>query len=168
MKGPADDFITRVDAVTDRLANLARLDTEERTTDPDLDTGERWEAAQVWSHIVEFLPYWREQIDRIREADSEKPIPFGRIKTDPDRIARIEQGRTVPMPELWDGAQEELAHVRGYVAELTPEDWARHGRHPKLGVMDMPWIIDRFLVEHLEEHAEQLESLTNPLPPATG
>lgn len=159
---PAGGFVVRLDEVMERLAAVAEGDVPDRTTDPDPDTGERWEAAQVWSHIVEFIPYWREQIDRIRGADTEEAVPFGRVKTDPDRLARIEQGRSVPLNDLWEGAREEVAHLKAYVTDLSDEDWARTGTHPTLGVMDMPRIVDRFLVGHLEEHAEQLESLTEP------
>jgi hypothetical protein len=156
---PAEVFLARLNDVAGRLADLADVEPPARLTDPDPDTGERWEWAQPWSHMVEFMPYWRGQIDLIRDAESEDPVPFGRVKTDPERLARIEQGRTVPLPELWEGVREEVGHLQTYLAELSEEDWDRHGRHPTLGVMDMPRIVDRFLVGHLEEHAEQLEAM---------
>jgi hypothetical protein len=38
-------------------------------------------------------------------------------------------------------------------------DWAARGTHPTLGAMDVPTILDEFLVGHLEEHTAQLEAL---------
>jgi alkanesulfonate monooxygenase SsuD/methylene tetrahydromethanopterin reductase-like flavin-dependent oxidoreductase (luciferase family) len=166
--GPAEGFVVRLDDVSTRLGALAGAGPPDAVTTPDPDTGERWEAAQVWSHIVEFIPYWREQIDRILGADAAEAVPFGRVKTDPDRLARIEQGRSVPLNELWDGTREELGHLKGFLTDLSDEDWRRHGLHPTLGDMDMQRIVERFLVGHLEEHAEQLESLTDPPTPPTG
>lgn len=159
---PADDFVVRLDDLLPRLTGLAQLDPPTRLTDPDPDTGERWEWAQIWSHMVEFIPYWRGQIDRIREAEPEEdPVPFGRVKTDPERLARIEQGRTVAFSEVWEGFQEEFGHLKAYLGGLSEEEWRRRGAHPTLGIMGMDRIVDRFLVGHLEEHVEQLESLTD-------
>lgn len=157
--GPADDFIVRLDEVRARLARLADEDMEGRLTEPDPDTGEPWEPAQIWSHMVEFIPYWRGEIDHILEADTDEPVPFGRVKTDPERIARIEEGRTVPLPDLWEALQEELGHLKAFVADLSEDQWRREGVHQTRGVMAMPGIVDRFLVDHLEEHADQLEGL---------
>ena len=47
-----------------------------------------------------------------------------------------------------------------YVIEhLRPEDWAKRGVHPTLGVMAVPRIFDEFVVGHLEQHAGQLDGL---------
>jgi hypothetical protein len=41
-----------------------------------------------------------------------------------------------------------------------PEGWDQAvGQHPRLGQVETSRIIEEFLVGHLEEHAEQLESL---------
>jgi hypothetical protein len=156
---PADGFVVRIEELRPRLSALAGMDPQEGLTDPDPQTGERWEWAQIWSHMVEFIPYWRGQLDRIREADADEPVPFGRVKTDPDSLARIEEGRRVPLPELWEALQEEIGHLKAFVAELSEDDWRRQGVHPTLGVMDVERIVDRFLTSHLEEHANQLEGL---------
>ncbi len=40
----------------------------------------------------------------------------------------------------------------------TP-DWQARGMHPTRGAMPVSEIVDRFIVEHLEEHADQLDGL---------
>ena len=42
---------------------------------------------------------------------------------------------------------------------LRPESLAAVGLHPSLGPMALPQILERFLVGHLEEHADQLDLL---------
>ena len=165
IEDPAEGFVVRLEQLGPRLAELAEMDPPDRLTEPDSDTGEQWEWAQICSHMVEFIPYWREQIDRIREADADDPVPFGRVKTDPDRLVRIEEGRRVPLSELWEGIREEIGHLKAFLAGVSEDDWRRQGLHPTLGVMNMDRIVDRFLVEHLEKHADQLEGLAASEPP---
>jgi hypothetical protein len=47
--------------------------------------------------------------------------------------------------------------VVGLLDRLDAGTLARTGRHERLGEMTVAAIVDRFLVEHLEEHADQLE-----------
>ena len=42
---------------------------------------------------------------------------------------------------------------------LPPEAWTRRGAHPARGEMTVHQLVERFIVEHLEEHADQLDSL---------
>src|SRR5919198_752694 len=72
-----------------------------RLTSPDPPTGERWEWGQVWAHLSEFCPYWMGQVRLVLESpQSEDPMPFGRVKSDPARVAAIEADRGRPPAEL--------------------------------------------------------------------
>ena len=42
---------------------------------------------------------------------------------------------------------------------MEPAQWELRGLHPKLGAMTVDELVERFLVGHLEEHAEQLEGM---------
>ncbi|HET7677857.1 MAG TPA: DinB family protein [Candidatus Limnocylindrales bacterium] len=154
-------LLARLDAVADRLRALAERDREGLTA-PDTDTGERWEAAQVWGHLAEFPEYWLPQVRGVIDARSEEPVPFGRTKRDPERAARIEARRALRPAEAMAAVEASLAGWRELVDSLGPDDLARRGLHPTIGEMTVPAMLERFLLNHLEEHAEQLESL----PPA--
>ena len=127
-------------------------------TDPDPKTGEQWEAGQVWGHLAEFIQFWIEQAGDVIDAYRGDPIPFGRTRADPSRLAGIEQGGMSPSTasgKRFGGSPD----LRGFLAAL-PEGWQSSvGLHPTLGPIPSERVIDQFLIAHLEEHAAQLEGL---------
>jgi hypothetical protein len=150
---------SRLEDVRRRLAGLAARPPAPGLTDPDPDTGERWDWGQVWAHLAEFPSYWLEQARRVAGSGREEPVPFGRTKTDPGRLRAIEADRATPVTELWRQMEFDLDRVQSFLGRLTSEEWSRKGVHPTLGAMELPEVVDRFLVGHLEEHAVQLEAL---------
>lgn len=155
-----ETWLARIDVVEARLRALA-IPTD-GLTGPDPTTGEQWEAAQVWGHITEFIPFWVEQAGDVIDAYRGEPVPFGRTRSDPTRLAGIEQGRHVAIDTMWQEVQADLADLRLFLAAL-PEDWTDSvGLHSTLGPLPTERIIGTFLIDHLEEHAEQLEGLTTP------
>jgi DinB family protein len=149
--------IARIDASRARLQELARKPSV-GLTQAEPSTGERWEAGQVWGHIAEFPPYWVTQLTSIFASRAETP-PFGRTVTDPARLGAIDQGLREPRAALVGRAMDGIDAVRTYLDGLGEADWSRSGRHAVRGVMSVTQIVDRFVVSHLEEHADQLESL---------
>jgi hypothetical protein len=113
----------------------------------------------VWAHLGEFVPYWVEQMKKIIDTGSEEPVPFGRVKTDPGRIAAIAADRRSAPQELMERLASQLRDARVLLADLTLDDWRKRGVHETLGVMDIETIVDMFLVKHLEDHADQLDYL---------
>jgi hypothetical protein len=95
MSAAVDELIGRLRSVERRLVEHA--EAEDRglpagLTAPDPGGEERWEAGQVWAHVAEFPAYWLGQVRRVL-AGGPDPVPFGRVKTDPDRLAAIERDR---------------------------------------------------------------------------
>ena len=54
-----------------------------------------------------------------------------------------------------------LTLMRTYLVGLTDAQWAARGIHPRLGEMTVAGIVERFVVGHLEEHADQLQELAD-------
>ena len=155
------NFRARLEAVERRFEQHANSDTPTGLTEPDPGGTERWEAGQVWAHLAEFVPYWHHELESVISAFDGDPVPFGRIKTDPGRIAAIEMGRHDPLPESFERVREALAGLRRYLDGLTSAEWNAVGRHRTRGDMDVEAIVERFIVAHLEEHAEQLDALAS-------
>jgi hypothetical protein len=152
----ADDL----ESLRTRLAALAAAGAPEGLTDPDPDTPEeRWDAAQVWAHIAEFVGYWHEQLAMVVRQYDGVPVPFGRLKTDTARIAAIEVGRHRPTVDLHGDADRAIAALASYLATLDNAAWSSRGVHQARGVMDAAGIVERFVIGHLGEHAAQLEGL---------
>jgi hypothetical protein len=156
---PAADFLARLDAVEQRLAVHAQGATAIGLTDADPGTGERWEWGQVWAHLGEFVPYWIEQTRHVIDAYDGEPVPFGRVKSNPERVAAIERDRATAVDVLWPRVQRDIADLRAFLGALPGDAWNARGAHQTLGVMPLPHIIDEFLVGHLEQHAAQLDGL---------
>jgi hypothetical protein len=153
------DFTARLETVERRLDDHARSSTPAGLTEPDPGGTERWEAGQVWAHIAEFVPYWHAELKSVIAAYDGEPVPFGRVKTDPGRIAAIEMGRHDPVADSFERMREAIAGLRRYLDGLTSAEWNAVGRHEIRGDMDVEAIVERFVVAHLEEHAEQLDGL---------
>jgi len=149
-----------LDALRRRIEKLAAVDQPAGLTDPDPDTPEeRWDAAQVWAHIAEFVGYWHKQMAHVISNYEGEPVPFGRTKTDAGRISAIETGRRRPILELAGEADREIVELERYLKALTADEWQAWGLHPTRGVLDVPAMVERFVTAHLAEHAAQLDGL---------
>jgi DinB superfamily len=128
-------------------------------TDADPKTGERWDAGQAWAHVAEFVPYWQREIQRVAAGSSQDPVPFGRTSDDPGRAEAIEAGRDEPPTQQMARLARALMLLRTYLAGLSEAQWGARGIYIRGNEMTVADILDRFVVSHLEEHADQLEKL---------
>jgi hypothetical protein len=156
------ELCVRLDRVEPRLRALAVKASPQGLTAPDQATGERWDAGQVWAHMAEFIPYWVGESRRVVAGSGDTPTPFGRVKTDPGRIAAIERRRRDQPDALLATVVADIAALRDFLDGLGDDAWTHRGVHSRRGEMSLGHIVDEFLVGHLEEHADQLEGL----PPA--
>jgi hypothetical protein len=151
-----DDRSSRLLAAAERIRATVPNVPDDARTAPDPETGEQWDRGQVLAHVVEILPYWTEQVELV--VDRGGGVPFGRVKTNPERIAAIERERHVEAAELLGRMDQGVQQVLALLDRLDQGALERTGTHERIGEMTVAAIIDRFLVEHLEEHAEQLRT----------
>jgi hypothetical protein len=88
-------------------------------------------------------------------------VPFGRVKTDAARVEAIERDRHTDAAALLERVRSSLAAVSDVLCALPEEAWRLRGAHPTLGEMTVHRIVERFIVGHLEEHADQLDGLAS-------
>lgn len=151
------DAVRRLRAAADRLGvAAARVDCV-RLTAADPATGEQWEGAQVLSHCAEMIPYWVGEIEKLVAARGD--APFGRVKSDPARIERIAAGRHDDPDRLLAAVDRGVDSVDRLLGRLSDAQLELVGHHSTLGSMRVAEIVEEFLVDHLEQHADQLESL---------
>ena len=155
------DFVARLEVVEKRLDAHAAAETPAGLTEPDPDGTERWEAAQVWAHMAEFVSYWHGEVESVIGSFDGDPVPFGRTKEDAGRIAGIETGRHEPIDELMGRVHAAIENLKSYLSARTSGEWSAIGHHPRRGDMDVEAIVERFVVAHLEEHADQLDGLAS-------
>ena len=153
------DVVDRLDEVEQRLAEHSAGEKPGGLTEPDEGGTERWEAGQVWGHVAEFVPYWHEQLEIVIGGYDGTPVPFGRTRSDPARAAAIELGRNEDITDQMARTREALERLRRYVKPLTAAEWSAVGMHPVRGEMTARQILEFFELDHLEEHADQLDGL---------
>lgn len=159
MTASVDTLLGRLADVERRLADHAAAPLPSGLTEPDPGAEERWEAGQVWAHLAEFPAYWLGQARRVVALPTNEPVPFGRVKTDVLRVEAIERDRHESPAALLERVRATLAEVGDAARAFTPEEWRRRGQHPTRGVMTVERILEKFIVDHLEEHADQLDQL---------
>ena len=116
-----------------------------------------WGPPEILAHVAEMVRYWLGEVERIASSAS-APASFGRIATDPVRIAIVGRDRTVPLRDLWDRIDSDCARWERRLAELSAAELARAGIHPLAGSMTAGDVAERFVVAHLEDHAAQLRT----------
>jgi len=159
MSASVDDLLARLADAERRLAEHASRPLPSGLADPDPGAEERWEAGQIWAHLAEFPAYWLAQAQRIITEPTNPPVPFGRVKTDAGRIAAIERDRHENPQALLDRVRAALAEIGDEARSWDAETWRCTGMHPTRGEMSVEQIVRTFIVDHLEEHADQLDGL---------
>ena len=159
MSASVDSLLARMADAERRLAEHAARPVPSGLTDPDEQSSERWEAGQVWAHLAEFPAYWLGQIRRVIAQPTHGAVPFGRVKTDAGRLAAIERERHTDPAALLERVRAALAEAGDAMRSWPPDTWRLVGAHPTLGEMTVERMVDRFIVSHLEEHADQLDTL---------
>ena len=159
MSASVDALIARLSESERRLAEHAAQPLPAGLSDPDPGAEERWEAGQIWAHLAEFPAYWLAQAQRVIAQPTHSPVPFGRVKTDAGRLEAIERDRNTDRQALLDRVRASLAEVTDAIRSWDDEAWQLRGMHPTRGEMSVEQIVETFIANHLEEHADQLDSL---------
>jgi len=160
--------MTTDDLVSRHLSARARLDHLRPAVEAgvpwpmagrfDHDPEASWGPNELLAHVAEMLPFWLGEVERIL-AGPPQPVPFGRIGTDPIRIAIIGRDRSLPIGELYTRIHDGLARWTDRLRTLTPAQLEKVGLHPRLGEMSVEAIAERQVVNHMDEHIRQLEAI---------
>jgi hypothetical protein len=108
------------------------------------------------------LSYWHGELGRVVAAGGSDPVPFGRVASDPSRLARIDELRRRQAGELVDEIGGRIPEVAAFVDRLTGAEAARVGRHQTRGELTVGDSVERFFASHLEEHVAQLRDILTP------
>lgn len=159
-----NDLSTDLDRIADLRATYAGLAPRAIEGEPwalaeDFGTGPEasWGPREVLAHLVEMLPFWLGELERVVAGDGSEPVPFGRIADDANRLGMIERERTLPLPVLFQRVDAGLVAWAGRLPTLSQVDLTRVGLHPRDGLMPVADMPNRFVIGHAEGHAEQLE-----------
>jgi len=150
-------WLERIDAVEGRLQHS--IGPLEGLTAPDPNSGEQWDASQVWGHLAEFVEYWIGIFGELIDEFAGESIPFGRASDDESRMAGLRHGSRLGFDRLWGEVRHDLDDLRHFLQTLPASAEHVVGIPPDGGERSLVDLIDAYLVDHLEEHAAQLESI---------
>lgn len=122
-----------------------------------------WGVREVLAHLAEMIPYWTDQSERIL-AEPTEPASFGREATDDVRVAIIGRDRSLPASVLFQRIADEVGLTERRLGRMSDDDLARRGLHPRRGAMSVGDIFERFVADHLAEHAAQLRDILSRPP----
>jgi DinB superfamily len=150
---PVPAWIARLSAGEETLRSVApRL--EKVLTRADPATAERWTGAQVLAHVAELLPYWLGEAERMCKQPEDDPV--GRTKKDGKRLDAVAAGRDRAVDDVLGEAFAALGEAKETLRALTPAELECTARHLVRGPMTAGELIETFVVEHLEEHVDQV------------
>ena len=113
-----------------------------------------WSIMQNLAHIVEFMPYWASEIEKLVAAPGQN---FGRTMQHEGRMRAVnEHGRDslAQIKEALPGSYLRLEEVLG---GLKDSDLELTGRHVKFGEQLLGWFMEEFVTGHLSSHVEQVK-----------
>jgi hypothetical protein len=97
-----------------------------------------WSIMQNLAHIVEIMPYWANEIEKLVASPGQK---FGRTQQNEGRLKAIdEHGR------------DSLEQIKA----LRDSDLVLTGVHVRYGEKSLDWFIEDFVTGHLIAHLEQI------------
>ena len=130
---------------------LARLDTSKLYKVPA--EGE-WTIMQNLAHIVEFMPYWAGEIDKLLAAPGQN---FGRTAQDERRLQAISEHERDSLEQIKAALPGSYTRLEEVLRKLKDSDLQLTGQHVRYGEKSVGWLIEQFVTDHLSGHVEQIK-----------
>jgi DinB family protein len=115
-----------------------------------------WGPTEVLAHVAEMLTFWLGEMERVVAGGPNGPAHFGRTPDDQIRGMTVIRDSTLPARELFDRIEATRQRYDRRLPELTEDEIARVGLHPVRGRLTAQDIIEKLVVDHLEEHVTQV------------
>jgi len=145
-------------SVQSSYAELNRLIAERLATlDPaklyQQPAENEWTIIESLAHIVEFMPYWADEIEKLVAAPGQN---FGRTMQDAGRLQAINEHGSDDLVQIRAALPGSYAHLEQVLSELKDSDLELTGHHSRFGDQTLAWFIEDFVTHHLTGHLEQL------------
>ena len=119
-----------------------------------------WTIMQNLAHIVEFMPYWANEIKKLV---AEPGRNFGRVATDEGRLQGIDQHSRDNLEQVKAALPGSYRRLEDVLDSLRDSDLEITGRHVKFGEQTLEWFIEEFVSKHLSDHVAQIRECLSRL-----
>ncbi len=130
---------------------LARLEPEKLYKSPAED---EWTIMQNLAHIVEFMPYWANEIEKLVAKPGQN---FGRTAKQEARLQAIRDHSRDTLAQIRDALPGGYARLEEVLGNLKDGDLKLTGHHVTYGEKSLDWFIEEFVTRHLVNHLEQIK-----------
>ena len=113
-----------------------------------------WTIMENLAHILEFLPYWGNQITKLIAHPGQ---PFGRTQQDEQRLQAIAAHASDTLLQIRTALPTSYQHLDTILSQLQDSDLNLTGHHPTQGNRTLGWFINEFVAKHLADHVLQLK-----------
>ena len=136
---------------------LSQLPSEKLYLSPG---GDEWTIMENLAHIVEFMPYWGDQVAGLVAHPGQN---FGRVQQDERRLKEIRDHAhdslaqiKALLPPSYNRLQEVLANLQDSDLQLT-------GVHSRYGEKPLEWFMEDFVTGHLRAHLVQMNAVLDTI-----
>lgn len=139
--------------VLNELVNgvLDQLEPEKLYASPG---GDEWTIMENLVHIVEFMPYWANEIAELVVQPGKS---FGRTQQDEGRLGALRDHGHDSLEQVRAAMPGSYARLDEVLGSLKDSDLEITGMHVRLGEKSLAWFIEDFVTGHLRAHLEQIQ-----------
>lgn len=113
-----------------------------------------WTIMQNLAHIVEFMPYWATEIEKLVAHPRQN---FGRTAQHEDRLRAISEHGSDSLEQIKAALPGSYGRLEEMLSKLKDSDLALTGHHSRYGEKDLEWFIEDFVTGHLRGHLGQIK-----------
>jgi len=113
-----------------------------------------WTIMQNLAHIVEFMPYWAGEIEKLV---AEPGRNFGRTPQDVGRLKGISEHEMDSLKGIKAALPGSYARLDEALRSLKDSDLELTGKHVRFGEKPLDWFLEDVVTNHLSGHVEQIK-----------
>ena len=114
-----------------------------------------WSIMQNLAHIVEIMPYWAGEIEKLVAVPGQK---FGRTAQHEGRLRAIDEHGRDGLEQAKAALPASYVRLEDVLGSLKDSDLELTGQHSKFGEKSLEWFIEEFVNGHLRSHLEQIKA----------
>ncbi|MFC2947614.1 DinB family protein [Virgibacillus sediminis] len=151
----AESYIESINSSLDKI--VATVNDLSEDTIRWKPSEEEWSILQILSHVWESTNYWLGELETILETPGSE---WGRGLQNPKRLAAVEKPEELKVDEAITVVEELKEKVTNRISKVRDDRLKEENPHrnfEKFGNQPVSFLIEHFLVEHIEGHYGQIQ-----------
>jgi hypothetical protein len=115
-----------------------------------------WSIMEIMCHVEEFITFWTGELINVIHNSS---AHFGRKLNEKERHATVENANYRTMDQMLKSLEDTKQHTLNVLSNFSSSDLQVESVHinPKHGIKPMTFVLNKFVLEHLNIHILQIE-----------